>query len=177
MRGQSLPDRLVQEDGRGVATFRESARPNIGMRTRVSARASQSAGRPPASEPTTIAVGPDRSASVSSTSPSGAAAISASDRAAIQARTSAEDAEATGTEKTVPLLARTTFGLPQSVAGSAAITAATPAASAVRRIAPRLPGFSTPSQTKTSGPAPGSSRSRPVGIAGTTASQPSGDSR
>src|SRR5262249_14308583 len=112
-----------------------------------------------------------------STSPSGAAATRASDRPAIHASTSAEVAEATGTEKTVPLLARTTFGLPQSVTGSAAITAAAPAASAVRRIAPRLPGFSTLSQTSTSGRGPGSSRLRPAGTAGTTASQPSGDSR
>src|SRR6516164_4766573 len=104
-----------------------------------------------------MAVGPDRSASVITTSPSGAAATTASDRSAVQASTSAVGAEATGTEKTVPLLARTTFGFPQSVTGSAAITAATPAASAVRRIAPRLPGFSTPSQISTSGLGPGSS--------------------
>ncbi len=158
-------------------TLSESARPNIGMRSRASARSSHAAGSPRASEPTAIAVGPDRSASVSSTSPSGAAATRASPRSSSQANTSSVVAEATGTEKTVPLLARTTFGFAQSVTGSAAITAATPAASAVRRIAPRLPGFSTPSQISTSGQAPGSSAARLVRTAGSTASQPSGDSR
>src|SRR5674476_1455547 len=62
--------------------------------------------------------------------------------------------EATGTENTVPLLARTRLGFPQSVTGSAATTASTPAASAVRSIAPRLPGFSTPWQISTSGVGP-----------------------
>ena len=40
-----------------------------------------------------------------------------------------------------PCSTRTTLGLPQSVTGSAATTAATPAASAVRSTAPRLPGL------------------------------------
>ena len=61
--------------------------------------------------------------------------------------------------------------------GSAAITAVAPAASAVRSIAPRLPGFSTPSQISTRGSVPGSSAARLVRTAGSTASQPSGDSR
>ena len=61
------------------------------------------------------------------------------------------ESEATGTENTVPLLARTRLGLPQSVTGSAAMTASAPAASAVRSIAPRLPGFSTPWHSSTSG--------------------------
>ncbi len=64
------------------------------------------------------------------------------------ASTSAVVALATGTANSVPLLARTTLGLPQSVTGSAATTASTPAASAVRSIAPRLPGFSTPWLTR-----------------------------
>ena len=86
--------------------------------------------------------------------------------------------EATGTENTVPLEARTTFGLPQSVTGSAAITASTPAASAVRRMAPRLPGFSRCSAT-TYSPGPsgcGRSASATPGV-GTTARKPSGPSR
>ena len=143
----------------------------------MAARSSQAAGRPRDSEPTAIAVGPVRSAAVSGTSPSGAAATRASECSSSQANTSAVPAEATGTENTVPLLARTTLGFAQSVTGSAAITAVTPAASAVRRIAPRLPGFSTPSQISTSGLAPGRSAARLADTAGSTASQPSGDSR
>ena len=45
----------------------------------------------------------------------------------------------------VPALARMAFGLNRSVRGEAAITASAPAPSAERRIAPRLPGFSTAS--------------------------------
>ena len=55
--------------------------------------------------------------------------------------------------KIVPRLARIAFGLKRSVRGSAAMTASAPAPSAVRRIAPRLPGFSTASTTTTSGSA------------------------
>ena len=86
-------------------------------------------------------------------------------------------AVATGTEKTVALLARMTLGLPQSATADAAMTASTPAASAVRTMAPRLPGFSIASQTSTSGLAlSGMSSSGRSGLA-TTASQPSDDSR
>lgn len=90
---------------------------------------------------------------------------------------SAVVADATGTEKTVPLLARTTFGLPQSVTGSAAITAATPAASAVRSIAPRLPGFSIPWATSRSPSVGMSSADSPRPGLGATARKPSGPSR
>ncbi len=51
----------------------------------------------------------------------------------------------------MPALARITFGLARSVRGEAAMTASTPAPSAVRRTAPALPGFSTASTTITSG--------------------------
>ena len=51
-----------------------------------------------------------------------------------------------------------TFGLNRSVRGDAAITASAPAPSALRRTAPTLPGFSTPSMTTTSGSS-GSARS------------------
>ena len=77
----------------------------------------------------------------------------------------------TGTAKTVPLLARTTFGLPQSVTGSAATTAVTPAASAVRSMAPRLPGFSTRWATRSRGSSPTSSVDRARPTAGTTPEQ------
>ena len=52
---------------------------------------------------------------------------------------------------TVPALARIAFGLNRSVRGEAATTASAPAPSALRRTAPTLPGFSTPSMTTTSG--------------------------
>ena len=64
---------------------------------------------------------------------------------------SAELASATGTEKSVPMLALTTFGLLMSVHWSQTITALTPAASAERNIVPRLPGFSMDSATTTRG--------------------------
>ena len=67
--------------------------------------------------------------------------------------TTADDPAATGNAKIVPRLARIAFGLKRSVRASAAITASAPAPSAVRRIAPRLPGFSTASTTTTSGSA------------------------
>src|SRR5262249_43714443 len=132
---------------------------------------------PACSAPTAITVGPARSASVTSLVASGVAATICRPLAAIQVSTSALRADATGTEKTVPLLARTTFGLPQSVMGSAAMTAATPAAPGVRGTGPRLQGFSRPAQARISGLGPGSRWARLVSTAGTTASQPSGPSR
>ena len=56
-----------------------------------------------------------------------------------------------GTLKIARRLARTTFGFHRSTRGSHTRRASTPAASAVRRIAPRLPGFSTDSATITRG--------------------------
>ena len=55
------------------------------------------------------------------------------------------------------------------------MTASAPAPSALRRTAPRLPGFSTPSMTTTSasGGSAGSSRSRSVGGMRATATRPS----
>src|SRR5262249_37713116 len=129
------------------------------------------------SDPTAIAAGPVRSALAGRSRAAGVAATRASPWAAVQSSAPAEVVEATGTLNTVPLLARITFGLPQSVTGSAAITAVPPAASAVRRMAPRLPGFSTPAQIRTSGSAAAGRSASPARIAGTTASQPSGDSR
>ena len=68
-------------------------------------------------------------------------------RSLSQATTSSVGAAASGTVKTVPALARMTFGLNRSVRGDAAITASAPAPSALRRTAPTLPGFSTRSRT------------------------------
>src|SRR5665647_2975414 len=93
------------------------------------------------------------------------------------ANVSAVLADATGTENTVPLLARTRLGFPQSVTGSAATTASTPAASAVRNIAPRLPGFSTPWQISASGVAPTRRSEHLRTTESTTARKPSGPSR
>src|SRR5215211_8280501 len=104
----------------------------MGIRTLVSARANHGRDRPSFSEPTATATGPVRSASTIRASAWGVAATTGTDRSASQSSTSGEPAEATGTENTVPLLARTRLGLPQSVTGPAAITAVTPAASAVR---------------------------------------------
>src|SRR5689334_7841572 len=56
-----------------------------------------------------------------------------------------------GTVNTAPLLARTTLGFHKSTRGSQTSKASTCAASAVRKIAPKLPGFSTASATITSG--------------------------
>ena len=81
-----------------------------------------------------------------------------------QASTSPGAAAATGSEKIVPRLARITLGLNRSVRGSATTRAETPAPSALRSTAPTLPGFSTPSNTATSGLAGktrSSSRRRP----------------
>ena len=74
-----------------------------------------------------------------------------------QSITSGVGADASGTVKTVPALARIAFGLNRSVRGDAAMTASAPAPSALRITAPTLPGFSTASITTTSGSG-GSSR-------------------
>src|SRR5690349_23826215 len=50
--------------------------------------------------------------------------------------------------KIVPREARTALGLKGSVRGSARMTASTPAPSALRSTAPRFPGFSTASRTR-----------------------------
>ena len=84
---------------------------------------------------------------------------------------------ASGTVNRQPSEARTTLGLNGSVVGSATITASTPAASAVRSMVPRLPGFSIPSITSRSGSGRSLIRSRPVSNWGATAKSPSGRSR
>ena len=56
-----------------------------------------------------------------------------------------------GTVNAAPTDERIRLGLKRSVRGSHTITASTPAASAERSTAPRLPGFSTLSSTTISG--------------------------
>src|SRR5439155_14543540 len=94
-------------------------------------------------------------------------------RPSSQATASSTVALARLIEKAAPLLACTRLGLPQSVSAGAAITSSTPAASAVLRIAPRLPGFSSPLQTRTSGLAETSVSGSRLDQDGKTASHPS----
>ena len=72
---------------------------------------------------------------------------------------------------------RSTFGLKTSVPGAQSSRAATPAPSQTRRIAPRLPGFSTPSSTTSSGSACRVRVSRSQRHCSATSSRPSGRSR
>ena len=60
-------------------------------------------------------------------------------------------AQTTGILKMTPVLERMTLGLYTSVLGSQTKTASTPTASQVRKIAPKLPGFSRDSKTTTKG--------------------------
>ena len=62
-----------------------------------------------------------------------------------------------GSVKTAPVDARIAFGFHGSASPSATRSASAPAASAVRAIAPRLPGFSIPTATTSSGASRGSS--------------------
>ena len=80
---------------------------------------------------------------------------------------------ARGTENTVPKLARMALGFHGSLSGSATITASTPAPSAERTSAPRLPGFSTASTTATSGSSGSVSASSDTSGWTPTASNPS----
>ena len=65
-----------------------------------------------------------------------------------RASTSSSDASTTGSVKTAPVEARIAFGFQTSACASATISASAPAASAERAIAPRLPGFSIPTETR-----------------------------
>ena len=86
-------------------------------------------------------------------------------------------ATTSGTENSTPVEARTTLGLKISVTGSQTMTASHPAASALRRMVPRLPGFSIASTTSRNGAAGSVSSSRLRRHWGATASSPSGRSR
>jgi hypothetical protein len=163
-----------------IATFSESACPAIGIRTGKSASFSQNSLSPYCSLPITTASGPRRSASEYSFVAAGVVATARIPRARSQARTGALSATTSGTEKSTPVEARTTFGLKGSVTGSQTITASQPAASALRRIVPRLPGFSMPSTTSRNGSRPGAGAgrsSKPRCHCGATARSPSGRSR
>ena len=86
------------------------------------------------------------------------------------ARTSATVGRTTGTWNSAPADARTTFGFVQSTVPGVTTSASTPAASAERRIVPRLPGSASRSATTTN-----AARSRTsVATAGsrTTANRP-----
>ena len=67
------------------------------------------------------------------------------------ADTSDELAQTTGILKITPVLERMTLGLYTSVLRSQTNSASTPTPSQVRKIAPRLPGFSSDSKTTTKG--------------------------
>ena len=132
-------------------TLRLSATPSIGSETAVTPAPVQASVSPSASEPRTSATGPRRSASVYGRSAPTRAANIADPAAREPGPDRGRLPAATGTANTVPSEARIAFGLNRSVRGSATTTASAPAASAERRTAPRLPGFSTPSSTTTSG--------------------------
>ena len=82
------------------------------------------------------------SASIYSRSASGAAAMIRMAWCFNHKRTESGSACATGIEKTVPKLARTTFGFNTSVPALQTTTPSTPAASADLNMVPRFPGFS-----------------------------------
>ena len=109
--------------------------------------------RPSVSAPRAIATAPVRTASLYVRSASTRAATIRISRSRSQSMTADVGPLATGTANTVPTLARIAFGLNRSVRGEAATTASTPAPSALRSAAPRFPGFSTASRTRTSGSA------------------------
>ena len=127
----------------------ESASPSIGILTRMSAPSIHFAESPYCSAPRAIATLPVRSASKCSFSACGVAASTLKPRFLRNSSASSLVASTIGTENIVPVEARTTFGLCMSVVRSQTMTAATFAASAERRIVPRLPGFSMASVTMT----------------------------
>ena len=97
-------------------------------------------------------------------------------RALRNASASSDPASTIGTENIVPVDARTTFGLCTSVVRSQTMTAAAFAASAERRIVPRLPGFSIASVTRTSAWSGSFRSARVTETCGPTISKPSGRS-
>ena len=120
------------------------------MRTRRSALSIHFAVRPYCSAPTASATLPVRSTSKWSFPACGVAARILKPCSFSHARASSLVASTIGTENIVPVEARTTFGLCTSVVRSQTMTALAFAASALRRIVPRFPGFSMDSVTMTS---------------------------
>ena len=131
--------------------FRLSARPSMGMRTEVTPSPRQASLRPVASAPMTTATPARRSAASYSTVPSVRAATMPMPCPRRNVTASAVVETARGRLKTVPRLARMTLAFQTSTTGSATMMPSAPAPSAERRMAPRLPGFSMPSMTTTSG--------------------------
>jgi len=128
-----------------------------------------------------MASGPVRLVSVYKASAAGVVTTTRTPLARSQVKTSLLGATTQGTENSTPVEARTTFGLKRSVTGSQTMTASQPAASALRKMVPRLPGFSMASTTRKKG-----ERERLVGRGrsasdrfhcGATARRPSGRSR
>ena len=124
---------------------------------------------PTASDPTTMATVPARSASHNESVASGLVTTT-EPRSTAQSLAVSESVTASGTVNRAPCEARTTFGLNTSTVGSAATTPA-PVASALRNMAPRLPGFSMASATRTRSR---STASRPSDHFGATPMIPSG---
>ena len=160
-----------------IETLRESDKPACGMEIFSAAAPSRKSLRPSFSEPSNKALGPRQSTSQKVFVAAGEVASERMPRAFIQATTSAEEQTATGTEKSAPCEDRTTFGLKASVIGSQMIRASQPAESAVRSKAPRLPGFSTDSATKSRGAAERARRSKEQSQVWATPRRPSGPSR
>ena len=124
----------------------------MGMRTGVTSSPAHASLRPAGSAPTTMATAPVQ---VDAVVVDGRLHPGRDDgdvaAARRKARASAAEQAASGRLKMVPRLARMALGFQRSETGSATMTASTPAPSAERNSAPRLPGFSTRSTTATSG--------------------------
>src|SRR5262245_14796735 len=138
-----------------AARLRLSAWPYIGTATASSASATRSPGRPHASLPKSHAVGSASRFSASSWSspilalPSAASTASPAARSA-ETASLAETALASGRWKMEPADDRTHLLLYGSTEAAAKITPRAPAASAVRKTVPALPGSLTLASTTTS---------------------------
>jgi len=160
-----------------IDTFRESDRPACGMEIFSFAEPSMKSLRPSFSEPSSRALGPRQSTSQKVFVAAGEVASERIPLDCIQATASAEAQTATGIENTAPWEERTTLGLKRSVMGSQTIKASQPAESAVRNKAPRLPGFSTDSATRSRGFAESCRRLREQSQVWAMPRSPSGPSR
>ena len=121
----------------------------MGILTVVSAARSQKSDNPRSSLPKTNAQAPLKSAWVYNFGATGRDAQILIFLDFKNEDISEEVAQTTGILKMTPVLERMTLGLYTSVLGSQTKTASTPAPSQVRKIAPRLPGFSSDSKTTT----------------------------
>src|SRR5579862_7522665 len=124
-----------------IDTFKESARPFMGILTVMSAAVSQKSDKPLSSLPKTIAQAPLKIAwvyNLGATGPDAQILIFLDFK---NENISSGVAHTTGILNTTPVLERMTLGLYTSVCGSQTKTASTPTPSQVRKTAPRLPGF------------------------------------